>query len=52
MELREYDSEGRCKICRYTTHEEDKKYEKEGYSRHESDSRYFKESGEDNDSYD
>ncbi|KYK31547.1 MAG: hypothetical protein AYK22_02315 [Thermoplasmatales archaeon SG8-52-3] len=51
MEWREYDSEGRCKICKHIIHSENKKSDKDGYSSHESDSVSFEESGEDTDSY-
>ena len=38
MEWREYDNEGRCKVCKHKIHSETKKQEKEGYSEYNRES--------------
>ena len=52
MEWREYDGEGRCKICKHIIHRENKKSEKEGYNNIKSESPSFEELDEDIDSLD
>jgi len=47
MEWREYDEEGRCKICKHIIHRENTKSEKEGYNTLKSESPSFEESDED-----
>ncbi len=36
MEWREFDEEGRCRVCKHIIHKESKTSESEGYNRHES----------------
>ena len=52
MEWREYDEEGRCKICKHIIHKENKKSEKVGYNNLKSESPSFEELDEDIDDYD
>lgn len=47
MEWREYDEEGRCKICKNIIHRENKKSEKEGYNNLKSESPSYEEFDED-----
>jgi len=52
MEWREYDEEGRCKICKHIIHRENKKSEKKGYNNLKSESPSFEELDEDIEDYD
>jgi len=51
MEWREYDEEGRCKICKHIIHRENKKSEKEGYNNLKSESPSFEELDENIEDY-
>jgi hypothetical protein len=51
MEWREYDEEGRCKICKHIIHRENKKSEKEGYNTLKSESPSFEELDENIEDY-
>ena len=52
MEWREYDEEGRCKICKHIIHRENKKSEKEGYNNLKSESPSFEDLDENIDGLD
>ena len=52
MEWREYDEEGRCKICKHIINRENTKSEKEGYNTIKSESPSFEGSDEDIEDYD
>ena len=52
MEWREYDEEGRCKICNHIIRRENKKSKKEGYGELKSESPSFEEFNEDFDDND
>jgi hypothetical protein len=49
MEWREYDEEGRCKVCKHIIHVESKKSMKEGYDELKSESPSFEEFDESSD---
>ena len=51
MECREYDEEGRCKICKHIIHRENTKFEKEGYNYIKSESPSYEDSYEDVEDY-
>jgi len=51
-EWREYDIEGRCKICKHIIHKKDLESEKKGYNNKESESMTFEELEENPDSLD
>jgi len=52
MEWREFDEEGRCKICKHIIHKEKKKSEKEGYNELKSESPAFEEFDDNADDFD
>jgi len=52
MEWREYDEEGRCKICKHIIHRKNKKSEKGGYNNLKSESPSFEELDENIEDYD
>ena len=52
MEWREYDEEGKCKICKHIIHRGNKKTETEGYNNLKSESTSFEELDQDIEGYD
>ena len=49
MEWREYDEEGRCKVCKHIIHKINKKSENDGYNELKEESPSYKFDEEDND---
>jgi hypothetical protein len=52
MEWREYDEEGRCKVCKHLIYRGNKKSEKEGYNELKSKSTSIDDIEESNENYD